>query len=150
MSSEQVAIERFNTVPLFEGLHHREIMELLRIAEDVVAESGQVIVSQGDRADGFFVIGAGAFEVVKRGANNKKTVLARLEELSYFGEMALVRREPRSASVVCVAPGRLKKFPSALFDQLIEEQNLTAYRVIHNMCRILAERLSRVEERLVS
>lgn len=140
--------EKFTTVPLFEGLDHKEVMELLKIAEDVVAEAGQEVVRQGDNSDGFYVIGAGAFEVLKSGS--KSTVLARLEELSYFGEMALVSNLPRAASVICVEPGRLKKFPSDRFNELLDNGDLTAYRVIRNMCRILAQRLSRVEDRLVS
>lgn len=145
----KIDTERFQTVPLFEGLDHREIRDLLTIAEDVVAEAGQEIVRQGQEADGFFVIGAGAFEVLKHGAA-KDTVLARLEQLSYFGEMALVRKERRSATVICIESGRLKKFPSERFNRLLDEGNLTAYKVIRNMCRILAERLTRVEDRLVS
>lgn len=147
MAPESINTERFNTVPLFEGLEHKEIADLLRIAEDVVAEAGTEIVRQGDQADGFFVIGAGVFEVLKSG--ERDTVLARLEQLSYFGEMALVRNELRSATVMCVEAGRLKKFPSAKFNELLDQGNLTAYKVIRNMCRILAERLSGVEDRLV-
>ena len=88
----EINTEKFSTVPLFEGLEQREIIDLLRIAEDVVAEEGQEIVRQGQAGDGFYVIAAGAFEVVKSGA--EQAVLARLEELSYFGEMSLVSIAP--------------------------------------------------------
>ena len=144
----EINTEKFSTVPLFEGLEQREIIDLLRIAEDVVAEEGQEIVRQGQAGDGFYVIAAGAFEVVKSGA--EQAVLARLEELSYFGEMSLVSNDPRAASVICVESGRLKKFPSDKFNALLAEGSVTAYKVIHSMCRILAQRLARLEERMVS
>ena len=139
--------EKFETVPLFAGLAQQEIMKLLKISESLTANPGDAIVRQGDPGDGVYVIAAGAFEVQKTGAQKKS--LARLEELSFFGEMSLVSAEPRAASVVCVQAGRLKKIPADKFNQLLEAGDLTAYKVIHNMSRILAQRLARLEERVV-
>ena len=140
----EVDVEKFTTVPLFEGLQPNEIMDLLKIAENVSTDAGEEVCTEGSTGDGFYVIGAGAFEVVKAGAK-----LARLEERSYFGEMSLVREAPRSASVVCVEEGRLKKFPAQDFRVLVEKGNPTAQKVVWNMCRILAERLARVEDKLI-
>jgi len=137
--------ERFTTVPLFEGLTHREIADLLRIAEDVVANAGDVIVKEDDPGDGFYVIGKGSYDVIK--GDNPNAPLARLQELSFFGEMALVSQKPRTASVICVAEGRLKKFPVEEFQKLFDEGDPVAHRVIYNMARILADRLTRLEER---
>lgn len=143
-----VDVERFSTVPLFEGLQATEISEILKIAEDVAVNEGEEVVRQGEPGTGFFVIGAGKFEVLKSG--KKSEVLARLEDLSYFGEMSLVNDEHRTASVICVEEGRLKKFPKDKFQGLLDAGSLTAYRVIHNMCRILAQRLARADEHRVS
>ena len=141
--------ERFSTVPLFEGLKPLEISSFLKISEDVVAKAGDVIVKEGDPGDGFYVIGKGAFDVVKGDAATN-TALARLQELSFFGEMSLVSNEPRTASVICVEEGRLKKFPVSAFQQLFETHDSVAHRVIYNMSRILAQRLTRLEERYLS
>jgi CRP-like cAMP-binding protein len=146
--STDIDTEKFATVPLFIGLEQPEILKLLKLGENVAANKGDTIVREGEPGDGIYVIAAGAYEVRKKGAKEK--VLARLEELSFFGEMSLVSDKPRAASVVCVTEGRLKKFPVAKFKQLLEAKDITAYKVIHNVSRILAERLSRLEERLVS
>ena len=61
-----------------------------------------------------------------------------------------VSDDQRSASVICVAEGRLKRFPKERFRALLEQGDLTAYRVVLNMCRILAQRLARADERRVS
>lgn len=142
-----VAPEQYTTVPLFEGLKPLEVMKLLKIAEDIEAGEGQVIVSEGESGDGFFVIAKGAFVVRKAGLTE---VIARLQELSFFGEMALVTQAPRNASVICVDPGRLKKFPTKKFEELLEEGDLIAYKVIRNMARILAQRLARLQVRFVA
>lgn len=138
-------VERFATVPLFEGLTPEEIAYLLRVAEDVPATEGDVLIRDGDQADAFYVIAAGAFEVRK-----KDETLARLEDFSYFGEMSLCSNEPRSATVVCVRTGRLKKFSIDTFQRMIDSGNKIAYKVLRSMCRILAKRLARLGERLVS
>ena len=92
---------------------------------------------------------SGAFEVVKK-RREGDVVLARLEELSFFGEMSLATKKPRVASVVCVEPGRLKRFPIKRFEELLDRDEPAASKVIRSMCGVLADRLARLESRLVS
>ncbi len=141
-------VESFQKVPLFEGLSHSEIADLLRISEDIVAKKSDTVVLQGTAGDGFYIIGAGAFEVLKSG--NRNEVLGRLEELSFFGEMSLISHDVRSATVMCVEDGRLKKIPAGPFQQLLKDGNMVAYKMILNMARILAQRLAASDDRLVS
>ncbi len=140
-------VEKFTQVPLFANLDHSEISDLLRITEDVEAKEGDLIVRQGTPGDGFYIIGAGIFEVLKSG--NKDEVLARLEDLSFFGEMSLVTDDVRSASVLCIEAGRLKKFPRDRFQQQLDAGNIAAYKVVRNMCGLLARRLAAADETLV-
>lgn len=145
--AEEEYVERYQTVPLFEGLEHSEIADLLRNAEDITASEGDEIFRQGDPADGFFVIGAGEFEILKTGRESK--VLAKLSEFSYFGEMTLFLDSPRTATAICVESGRLKKFSKTKFNTLLDDGHPTAMRVVRNMARILAERLHRLDEKFV-
>ena len=140
-------VEKFTQVPLFANLDHSEISDLLRISEDVETNAGELVVRQEAAGDGFYIIGAGKFEVLKSG--KKDEVLARLEDLSFFGEMSLITDDVRSASVLCIEAGRLKKFPKDQFKQLLDAGNLTAYNVVRNMCGLLARRLAAADETLV-
>src|SRR2546428_11668393 len=99
-----VELEHYAAVPLFKGLSPDDIMRLLKIAKDVVANESDLIVREGDAGDGFFVIAKGAFEVRKRRASRDPdapepapALLARLGEFSLFGEMSLVTYAPRAA-----------------------------------------------------
>jgi CRP-like cAMP-binding protein len=153
-----IELERYGTMPLFQGLEPLDIMRLLKIAKDIVARKDDAIVREGEAGDGFYVIASGAFEVRKRRTSRDPdveagavaAVLARLGEFSFFGETALVTEAPRSATVVCIVEGRLKKFPNDAFERLLAEGDLAAYKVMRNMCRILAERLTRMGERFVA
>ena len=120
---------------------------MLQLGENVSASAGDEVVRQGDPGDSIYVIAAGAFEVRKSGIED--AVLARREGMSFFGEMALVSDEPRVASVVCVTDGRLKKIPTSKFNELLAANDLTAYKVIVNIARMVAQRLSRLEKRVV-
>jgi len=159
-------VEAYEQVPLFKGLTPIEIMRLLKSALDVQAKNGDQIVREGEPGDGFFVIAQGAFEVRKQRRRESRdpdaparpaaagaeasAVLARLGKCSFFGEMSLVTYAPRAATVACVEDGRLKKFPTAVFEKLLEAGDLAAYKVIRNMGRILAERLARMGEKFVA
>jgi len=146
--STEIDTEKFGTVPLFTGMNQKEIVSIVKLCENLATKPGEVVVRQGEAGDGIYIIAAGTYEVRKSGASEK--ALARLAELSFFGEMSLVTDSPRAASVVCVDEGRIKKLPAARFNQLLQASDLTAYKVIHNISKILAQRLARLEEKIVS
>ena len=146
--SPLIGTERFSKVALFEGLAPNEIGRLLEIAEDIAASEGERIVEQGEPAKGLYIIAAGAFEVIRKGPEGE-TKIARLEELSHFGDMALVSDQPHGADVVCVEAGRLKRLPSDKFQQLLDNDDLSAYKVVANMAHVMAKRLQKLGEKIV-
>lgn len=60
---------------------------------------GQVIIRKGDVGDKLYIVVHGEVEVVGEEAGKGETIIAKLESGDCFGEMALVRDEPRSATV---------------------------------------------------
>jgi CRP-like cAMP-binding protein len=140
-------IERFSTVPLFDLLSQEEIVGLLSISKTLPIRRGQVLIEEGTPGDGLYIIGKGAFDVVKE-ESGTRVELARLEELSFFGEMSLVSSKSCSATVVCVEPGRVTHFPVDPFRARLEANDLAAYKMVLSMCGILADRLARVDARV--
>lgn len=68
-------------------------------------EAGDVIVRQGDVADLFYVITDGEVEVLREASDGSQTVMARLDDGDYFGEVALLQnRGRRNATVRAVTP----------------------------------------------
>jgi CRP-like cAMP-binding protein len=94
-------------IPLFSDLSAAAFQALTdRIAlKRVVAE--EQVVRQGDPGDRFYVIASGLFRVEKAGETGGPTVVARLQDGAFFGEMALLSGEPRAASVVAEGDGEL-------------------------------------------
>jgi voltage-gated potassium channel len=83
-------------VPLFAHLDARSIAELVAILRARSVAAGTTIVRKGDRGDAMFLIASGAVDV------NAPSGKVRLAEGDFFGEMALLSREPRSATVTAV------------------------------------------------
>jgi voltage-gated potassium channel len=83
-------------VPLFSQLDASSIAELVGILRARTVPAGATIVRKGDRGDAMYLIASGLVEV------DASTGKARLEEGDFFGEIALLSREPRSATVIAV------------------------------------------------
>jgi NADH dehydrogenase len=80
-------------------------------------EPGEEIFQQGDLGDRIYIIINGQAEVVREETDCKK-VLARLGPGEYFGEMALLRKTTRSATVRCTAPMDTLSLPRREFSLL--------------------------------
>jgi len=141
----RIPVESYGAVPLFTGLQPPEIAKILEIGEDITAKAGDVIVEEGSPAGGLWIISTGAFEVTL-GSGDERVVVAELRQLSFFGEMSLVSENVRAAGVVCTEDGRLKKIPADRFGDLLIQNDIVAYKVVYNMCRVLAERFQRRED----
>jgi CRP-like cAMP-binding protein len=67
------------------------------------ADSGELIVAQGDDDANMFIIQSGAVEV-RRHVGEQVVVLGRLQRGDFFGEMSLLESQPRTADVVATEP----------------------------------------------
>ena len=88
-------------VPLFAGLSKKERERVARWADEIDEPAGYRLVDQGTFAHEFFVLLDGSVEVTKDGAH-----LADLGPGEFFGEIALVEHERRTASVRATTPVR--------------------------------------------
>jgi CRP/FNR family transcriptional regulator, cyclic AMP receptor protein len=128
--------------PLFEMLSDAELDVLAELSRPRRFAAGEVVFSQGDAGDALFVLQSGEVEVVTRPpGDGADAPLAVLEPPASFGEMSLVDREVRSATV------RARTECAAL--QLTAE-NFTAFRkrsrdgftlFLVNVARVLSSRL---------
>jgi ABC-type multidrug transport system ATPase subunit len=106
-------------VPLFERLDEPTLREVSAAMRPVTAEAGAFVVREGAPGDAFFVLDSGEVRVVA-GDPETGVELARLGPGRYFGEMALVTGEPRSASVVALEACRLLALHDADFQRLVD------------------------------
>src|SRR5205807_2562151 len=101
------------------------------------AEAGSVIVSHEDTGDQLFVIVSGKVKVVLYGETGREIILSILRGGDFFGEMALLDRQPRSANVVAVENSQLLGLDREAFQTHLAAHPVTALAILAEMSRRL-------------
>ena len=126
-------IELIRNVPLFGQLSRSEIAEVAKIADEIDVKEGRVLTREGDRGNEFFVLLDGAAEVKQGG--KRVNMLGRGD---FFGEIALVSRSPRTATVTTTQPSDLLVITGTSFRALLAHSPRIQLRVLE----ALADRLA--------
>jgi CRP/FNR family cyclic AMP-dependent transcriptional regulator len=100
-------------------------------------EAGTVIFQEGEEGDQMFIIQEGRVKV-SRPIGGKEQVLAVLGKGDFFGEMALVTRERRTATITALETVRLLAFDREGFLNMINKNPKIALNIIDKLCRRLA------------
>jgi len=79
---------------------------------------GEVIFSQGDQGRHVYVIKSGTVEVLAKRPDGSQEVIRRLGSGDHFGEMALLRKAPRSATIRTVTPVQVFRMNPSNFTAL--------------------------------
>lgn len=112
-TSESARQGFLSNVQLFKRLPKEELPGLAKAASDAQFQAGATIIKQGDEGDAFFVLMSGTADVEINGKN-----VAKLKSGDYFGENALLRNEPRTASIVAKDPVKALKITRDQFASL--------------------------------
>lgn len=133
--------ELIKSVEIFDGLETRDINKVLKAANGRKFESGHVVFKEGDIGDSFYLIIEGKVRVTKTVDGDKIEDVATLKSGDYFGEMALLDGEPRSASVVAIEPTKVLEVKNSQFIKMIMDDDNFARKVLWAFCTTFARRL---------
>ncbi len=131
-------------VELFEGLQPEEINTLAEACEERVYPLNEIITQQGEVGEELFIVYDGFVEVVRAGASpeNAPRTIVHLGEGQIFGEMALVDRGPRSATVKAASDeAHLLVIKRENFDRICEKNHHIGYVVMRNIAADLSFKL---------
>src|SRR5215813_9665196 len=134
--------DRIRTFPLFSGLSREDVAKILGRLEEKVFNAGTTIFSQGDQGDSFYFIQSGAVQVILEGGGGRRESIAVLGPQDWFGEMALLSGEPRSATIITVKDTTVWRLSREDWNELIEKYPTWLLQY----CASLSKRLARIEE----
>jgi CRP/FNR family transcriptional regulator, cyclic AMP receptor protein len=133
------AADLLQAVPLFADLSKSELRIVAGITKPLDFDPGAAVVTQGERTGRFFVIMDGDVEVVVDGR-----FVRRLGPGDFFGEMALLDDEPRSATVAALNPLSTLSIAAFNFRSLLKSNASITYKVLVSLCqRVRAAERSR-------
>ena len=126
-------IDLIRKVPLFARCSRHELKEIAMLADEIDLKEGKEMTRQGTPGREFFVLLEGKADVKKDGRR-----LNTLGPGDFFGEIALVSREPRTATVIATSPVRALVITDRSFRRLLDD----APRVQTKVMEAMAERLA--------
>ena len=100
------------------------------MAEPVSLRAGDILIKQGDMGDSAYVIMRGEFEIQKQSGQSLIKIDVR-NPGDVVGEMALLSRAPRSATVISKTDSETLRVPQEAFENLLSSSSTAAMAVLH-------------------
>jgi serine/threonine protein phosphatase PrpC len=139
----QQKIATLKTVPLFKFLSFDELLRVVSIIEEKAFESGATIFHEDETGDALYVLLKGGVEVTKKGIS-----ITHLEPGDHFGELSLIDRFPRSATVKSTQASTCLVMSRQKFYDLIREYNALSVKLLWCLARVCSVRLRQTTDEL--
>jgi hypothetical protein len=104
-------------IPLFSDLTSAEFVDVAILLVRKVAKAGEVIVEEGEPGDSMFIVSTGEVEASVE-KNGERVVVATLKDGDFFGEMAILTGEPRTATVTATKSTELLELSRAHLQEI--------------------------------
>jgi CRP-like cAMP-binding protein len=116
MAGRDAYLDHLGSVPLFAACSRKDLQKIARASDEVSVRDGQVLVRQGDVGRECFVIVEGSAKVTRNGRK-----VATFGAGDYFGELALLDRGPRTATVTADGPMTVLVIGPREFSAVLDE-----------------------------
>jgi CRP-like cAMP-binding protein len=126
--------ELMRNVPLFAGLLRSELDRISLVMNPADVSAGEVICTEGEPGHDFYVLARGEVGIERGGET-----IAKLHSGDHFGELALLDRGPRSATVRALTDCRLYVLQDASFASVLNEVPALAQKLLAALARRLRE-----------
>lgn len=134
---------RLSKIELVRSLPPEEMEDVLLCVQPLQVKKGDEVFRRGDQGDALYFIDDGRIDIVPSNGGGGKVFppLAQLGPGQSFGEMALLSREPRTASAVAASDSSLLKIDKEHFDELLDRsprlrraiEELNSQRLLQNV-----------------
>jgi CRP-like cAMP-binding protein len=134
MARHDAFISHLEQVPMFAACSRKDLQLVARRAEDVRVPAGKTLISEGETGHEFFVILSGKAKVMRHGRK-----IATIGPGDAFGELALLEKAPRNATVVAETDMDLVVLGQREFAGIVDEVPGFARKMLTGMAHRLRE-----------
>lgn len=149
-------IKTLKEVPIFKKFadNRAELEKLAAIMDYKKAKKGSVIIREGDEGDTLFILKSGAVNILKRTLEKEEYTVVRLESkkgsVIFFGELALLDSDKRSATVVADTDVELLIIKRNDFIKLGDKYPHLGLPITREISKILASRLRKANQDIIT
>ena len=133
-------------MPLLASLGEDHLQAFAALLREKRYPRGSIVLSQGAPGDSLYLIAKGQVKVVLIHEDGREAILSVLGEGTFFGEMALLDQEPRSAHVIAMTDSTLLQLNRSDFQERLRSGPDVAIALL----RELSRRLRRADETIAS
>lgn len=131
------AVQILKKIPCFNGLLEDEYFKVLGMCTSASAKEGDVLFKQGDPGNSMYILLAGEMKIKVDAVGVVHTMHAG----EVVGEISLVKKVKRTASVFASQDCVLLNLYAEIFHDVVKKQPRIGYVIMRNVARILADRL---------
>ncbi len=151
MEAKPELIEKLSKLEIFSDLnpkieaHARLLEKVCQILEPVKFKAGEVIIQEGEIGNSLYILYGGTVQARKRTPNNENFAVANLatEQNIFFGEVALVDKDTRSASIYALTDCQTLKLEGDAFKALCDSEPVLGYYAMYRISKRIAGSLRR-------
>ncbi len=136
--------ELLRTVPIFAELSDDDVASLARLTARKRYPKDTVVFFENEEGDTFFMILEGRIKVTILGDDGREIILSVLSPGDFFGEMALLDNEPRSATAIAVEETELLSLQRTDFQSALQDNR----SIVGALMKVLTTRLRRANHQI--
>jgi CRP-like cAMP-binding protein len=137
-------LELLRSVPIFSELTEADFQSLAKVANRRRYPKDSVVFFENEQGDFFFMILEGRIKVTILGDDGREVILSLLGSGDFFGEMALLDNEPRSATAIAVEDSELLSLHRNDFQNVLTDNRSITVGLI----KVLTTRLRRANHQI--
>lgn len=139
-------LQSLKAIPLFKSLSEKDLRNMMGIIHNRNYISNEFIFYQGDPGIGLYIIREGEVMINRESDEGDKITLAEIGKGDFFGELALVDNDTRSASAIAKTDVKLSVIFKSDLDEFIEKYPKKGVKILQGIAEITALRLRVLNE----
>lgn len=131
--NDRLKINQLKRSFLFRGLSDQALEAIAQMVREHKLVEDEVLVRRGDTGDSLFMINTGWFKIVTEDAQGGELIINKSGPGEIIGEMALLDEEPRSATVIALAPAKVFELKKDAFQEILDQRPDVALALINRI-----------------